>query len=78
MEMNLDSIENAIPCQVTVDPENGVYTIRTFDTSGRTFADGHALLAWVKRNWEPLHFQDPTVYLHLLHSVKEEIGDFPS
>ncbi|GAE36513.1 hypothetical protein [Halalkalibacter akibai] len=75
MEMNLQSKESEIPCLVTVEPENGIFAIRTFDTSGRSFSNGHELLAWVKRNWEPIQFENPQQYTDLLHAVKLELGD---
>ncbi|MFC0560676.1 hypothetical protein [Halalkalibacter alkalisediminis] len=73
--MNLQSRKSDVPCLVKVEPENGIYTLRTFDTSGRNFSDGHELLAWVKRNWEPIQFLNPHEYMELLHAVTQELGD---
>ena len=73
--MNLQSRESDIPCHVKVEPENGIYKLRTFDTSDRCFSNGHELLAWVKRNWEPIQFLNPDEYIKLLHAVTQELGD---
>ncbi|ARK30738.1 hypothetical protein [Halalkalibacter krulwichiae] len=75
MEMNLPSKESQIPCLVKIEPENGIYTLRTFDTSGRQFSNGHELVAWIKRNWEPIQFQNPDQYIQLLHAIKDELAD---
>ncbi|MFC0472810.1 hypothetical protein ACFFHM_20565 [Halalkalibacter kiskunsagensis] len=75
MEISIENTESQVPCFVTIDPENGIYALRTFDTSGRSFNSGHELLAWVKKNWEPIQFQNPSQYLELLHAVNEELDD---
>jgi hypothetical protein len=74
MEYTLNSLECTDPCAVTVDPENGIYTIKTFDTSGRQFNEPMELVAWIKKNWEPQQFEDPSEYQKLLRAIHEEIS----
>ncbi|WP_100372937.1 hypothetical protein [Bacillus sp. FJAT-45037] len=73
MEFSLKSHECHDPCSVTVDPENGIYTIKTFDTSGRQFNEPMELIAWIKKNWEPSQFEHPEQYQQLLSSIHHEL-----
>ncbi|WP_431308855.1 hypothetical protein [Halalkalibacter flavus] len=73
MEMKLESNESKVPCYVTVEPKDGIFKLQTFDTSDRTFRSGHELLAWVKKNWEPIQFQNPSEYQQLLYAVAQEL-----
>ncbi|MDT8860617.1 hypothetical protein N0O92_10260 [Alkalihalobacillus sp. MEB130] len=73
MEMNIESTISHVPCTVTVEPRKEIYELQTFDTSKRSFANGHELLAWIKRNWEPVQFQNPTEYQDLIHAITTEM-----
>ncbi|KHF40448.1 hypothetical protein LQ50_09240 [Halalkalibacter okhensis] len=71
--MRLNSNRSDVSCYVTVEPEDHIYKLQTFDTTDRTFHSGNELLAWVKKNWEPVQFQNPSEYQQLLHAVAEEL-----
>lgn len=73
MEYSLQSLECADPCTVTVDPDNQIYTLKTFDTSGRVFNEPMELVAWIKKNWSPSQFREPKEYQALLNAIKQEL-----
>lgn len=62
VEVELDSIHSRIPCYIVLDPDQGRYAIRTFDTSGVSFANGSDLLAWIKANWQEDDFIVPNEF----------------
>ena len=58
MEFYLKSKNCAFPCEVTIDEDNGRYTIRKEDTSGEVFNNPEELVQWIIENWDKEDFQD--------------------
>lgn len=75
MEFELDTYEGAFPNQVTVDPDNGVYTIRTADTSGQVFNSQQELVSWVEQNWNKEVFVHPEQYEQMMKKIRSEINE---
>jgi hypothetical protein len=69
MEYTLCSVDCALPCEVTIDDDNGRYMIRKSDTSGEVFNTAEELIAWVKSNWKPEEFCDPNEFNNLLKQL---------
>ncbi|WP_042346646.1 hypothetical protein [Bacillus massiliigorillae] len=51
MEFSLCSIDCALPVEVTIDEDNGRYTIRKSDSSGEYFNTAQELIDWIKQNF---------------------------
>lgn len=51
MEYELCAVDCAIPVEITIDDDNGRYTIRKSDTSGEFFNTAQELALWVKENF---------------------------
>jgi len=66
MEFSLLALDCALPCEVTIDDDNGRYMIRKSDTSGEVFNSAEELIQWVKENWKADEFLDPNEYMNLL------------
>lgn len=71
MEYNLYSKDSAYPCEVTIDEENGRYTIRKADTSGEVFNSVGELFYWVRTNWKEEDFRSRKQYNYLLELLEE-------
>jgi hypothetical protein len=62
MDYELRAVDSEIPVVVTIDPDNGVYTIRKSDTSGEVFNTAEELLSWYKTSMGPENFVSQTDY----------------
>ena len=51
LEFSLCSIDCALPVEVTIDEDNGRYTIRKSDSSGEYFNTAQELIDWIKQNF---------------------------
>ncbi|MEH6942619.1 hypothetical protein [Bacillus sp. JJ722] len=51
MEFSLCSNDCALPVEVTIDEDNGRYTIRKSDSSGEYFNTAQELIDWIKQNF---------------------------
>ncbi|MGZ4159552.1 MAG: hypothetical protein ACXVNF_01970 [Neobacillus sp.] len=71
MEFFLKSKDNAYPCVVTIDEDNGRYMIRKSDSSGEVFNSPADLVAWILENWEVDDFIDKEEYVTMLNEIKE-------
>ncbi|PYZ94609.1 hypothetical protein CR194_03505 [Salipaludibacillus keqinensis] len=70
MDIQLTAKNSAIPCEVTIDEENGVYTIRKEDTSGEVFDNFAALKQWILDHWSEDQFLDYNEYQLLLMKLE--------
>ncbi|WP_409251093.1 hypothetical protein V1502_13110 [Bacillus sp. SCS-153A] len=62
MDYELQAIDSEIPVVVTIDHDNGVYTIRKSDTSGEVFNSAEELSWWYRTNMPPENFTSPAEY----------------
>ncbi|WP_066254995.1 hypothetical protein [Neobacillus drentensis] len=69
MEFYLKSKDNAYPCIVTIDEDNGRYTIRKSDSSGEYFNSPKELVAWIMENWHSEDFLDCEEYESMLCEI---------
>ncbi|PEQ94945.1 hypothetical protein CN481_05560 [Bacillus sp. AFS006103] len=69
MEFYLKSKDNAYPCIVTIDEDNGRYTIRKSDSSGEYFNSPKELVAWIMENWHSEDFLDRQEYESMLSEI---------
>ncbi|MGK0701725.1 hypothetical protein ACR3I8_20430 [Priestia flexa] len=70
MEYTLKSIDSAIPCEVTVDDDNGRYMLRNADTSGEVFNSASELTQWVQKHWNEKQFVNPEEFRQLVHHCR--------
>ncbi|MEH7479839.1 hypothetical protein V7157_01785 [Neobacillus drentensis] len=70
MEFYLRSKDNAYPCVVTIDEDNGRYTIRKSDSSGEYFNSPKELVAWIMENWQSEDFLDRNEFESMLSEIK--------
>ncbi|MCM3719243.1 hypothetical protein [Fictibacillus phosphorivorans] len=77
MEYSLYKKDGKFPCDVTVDYENMVFTVRDSDTTGEVFNSASEVAEWIKQHWSVDQFQKPDDYYdlmkHLESSLQEEI-----
>ncbi|WP_335391484.1 hypothetical protein [Neobacillus drentensis] len=65
----MKSKDNAYPCIVTIDEDNGRYTIRKSDSSGEYFNSPKELVAWIMENWHSEDFLDRQEYESMLSEI---------
>lgn len=70
MEFNIKAKDGSIPCEVTVETDNGRYLIRKSDTSGEVFQNINDLKKWITQNWNANEFEDPSQYTQLLNELE--------
>ncbi|WP_421379034.1 hypothetical protein ACOJQI_14425 [Bacillus salacetis] len=71
MDFELRAIDSEIPVVVTIDPDNGIYTIRNSDTSGEVFNTADELLSWYKTSMGPENFISSSDYEEGLQWIKQ-------
>ncbi|MEH7502686.1 hypothetical protein V7152_11820 [Neobacillus drentensis] len=69
MEFYLKSKDNAYPCVVTIDEDNGRYMIRKSDSSGEYFNTPKELVAWIIENWHSDDFLDREEYESMIIEI---------
>lgn len=73
MDFELNCKNSAMPCEVTLDEDNGRYLIRKADTSGEYFNTKEELLTWLSENWDESIFVDPNEYKAMMRKIQEEM-----
>ncbi len=71
MEFSLSSFDGALPVEVTIDDDNGRYTIRKSDRSGEYFNSSIELIAWVKSHFQEEEFCHPHEFRGMLKKMAE-------
>lgn len=71
MEFSLSSYDGALPVEVTIDDDNGRYTIRKSDRSGEFFNSSNELIEWVKSNFHEEEFCHPDEFRGMLAKMAE-------
>lgn len=71
MEFSLCSYDGALPVEVTIDDDNGRYTIRKSDTSGEYFNSPRELIQWVKVHFHADEFCHPDKFREMLSKMAE-------
>ncbi len=69
MEFYLKSKDNAYPCVVTIDEDNGRYMIRKSDSSGEYFNTPKELVVWIIENWHSDDFLDREEYESMISEI---------
>lgn len=64
------SKESALPCEVTIDEDNGRYMIRKADSSGEVFNTPVELVKWVLTNWQRDEFIDQDKFEDMVNEMK--------
>jgi hypothetical protein len=72
LEFTLSSFDGALPVEVTVDDDNGRYTIRKSDRSGEYFNSPNELIQWVKTNFREEEFCHP----HEFRGMLDKLADY--
>lgn len=70
MEFLLRTKDNAYPCVVTIDEDNGRYTIRKSDSSGEVFNSPKELVAWILGNWRSDDFLNKEEFEEMLEEIR--------
>ena len=70
MEFFLKTKDNAYPCVVTIDEDNGRYTIRKSDSSGEVFNSPKDLVAWIMENWRSDDFLNNDEFEEMLEEIR--------
>ncbi|MDF0725406.1 hypothetical protein PY093_01615 [Cytobacillus sp. S13-E01] len=70
MEFSLKCKGNVYPCEVTIDEDNGRYTVRKADSSGEFFNTPEALVSWVLTNWNSDEFDDKDQFDFMLKEIQ--------
>ncbi|EZP78227.1 hypothetical protein H839_05794 [Parageobacillus genomosp. 1] len=70
VEFYLKAKDGAFPCEVTIDEDNGRYTIRKADTSGEFFDTPQELVKWIMDNWRSDYFQDEEQFQQMIKEIQ--------
>ncbi|MBD3109858.1 hypothetical protein IEO70_16075 [Bacillus sp. AGMB 02131] len=71
MEFSLCTHDCAMPVEVTLDDDNGRYTIRKSDTSGEYFNTPQELITWIRQNFHAEQFCDLNEYQEMMRVLQE-------
>ncbi|MBU9714199.1 hypothetical protein [Evansella tamaricis] len=69
MEFEIKAKDGALPCEVTIDEDNGRYMLRNADTTGEFFETPTELRDWIQANWNPNRFEDPNQFELLISEL---------
>jgi hypothetical protein len=70
MEYSLKSRHNFYPCEVTIDHDNGRYTVRKNDSTGEYFNTPAELALWIKGNWDGSDFDDRHTFNVMMNDLE--------
>lgn len=71
MEFFLCSLDSALPVEVTIDDDNGRYTIRKSDRSGEYFNSPLELIKWIKTHFHEEEFCHPDEFRGMIAKLTE-------
>lgn len=71
MEFFLDCRDNAFPCEVLIDEDNGRYLIKKSDSSGEYFNNPADLVAWIFKNWRSDQFTDKQQFFNMIAELEK-------
>jgi electron transfer flavoprotein alpha/beta subunit len=74
LELELKTIDSELPVVVTIDQDNGIYTIRKSDTSGKVFNSAEDLVMWFQENMDPVLFASNMEYQHSVKWLNEQVS----
>ncbi|SDM55572.1 hypothetical protein SAMN04488137_0733 [Fictibacillus solisalsi] len=75
MEYSLYKKDGAFPCDVTIDVDNNIYTVRDSDTTGQIFQSAPEVASWIKQNWAPDQFEKPDDYYDLVNTLESSLQE---
>ncbi|KUP06491.1 threonine dehydratase [Bacillus coahuilensis m2-6] len=71
MEYELYTNDSNSPVAITIDPDNGIYTVRKEDTSGEVFNSSAELVAWFQSHYEKNQFLKPHQFNSFLSEANQ-------
>ncbi|MFL6558411.1 MAG: hypothetical protein ACJ8MO_20130 [Bacillus sp. (in: firmicutes)] len=71
MEFSLCSFDGALPVEVTIDDDNGRYTILKSDRSGEYFNSSLELISWIKNHFNEEEFCHPQEFRRMLEKLAD-------
>jgi hypothetical protein len=71
MEISLCSFDSALPVEITIDEDNGRYTIRKSDRSGEFFNSARELIEWVQVNFQEEDFCDKLEFQQMISLLSD-------
>jgi len=71
VEFLLCTYDCALPIEVTLDDDNGRYTIRKSDTSGEYFNTPHELIVWIEQNFSAEQFCDLNEFQQMMSQLRD-------
>lgn len=74
MEFSLSCKGSAMPCEVTLDDDNGRYMLRKADTSGEFFNSPEQLVQWIQTNWSEKDFYKPEEFETMVEQLKKYLN----
>ncbi|MCQ6265315.1 hypothetical protein M1K46_06530 [Fictibacillus sp. WQ 8-8] len=75
MEYSLYKKDGAFPCDVTIDVDNNIYTVRDSDTTGQVFQSAPEVASWIQQNWAPDQFEKPDDYYDLMNTLQSSLQE---
>jgi hypothetical protein len=70
MEFSLKCKQNVFPCEVTIDDDNGRYTVRKADSTGEFFNTSKELAMWVFANWKQDDFDESDSFKKMIKTLE--------
>ncbi|WP_017753467.1 hypothetical protein [Calidifontibacillus oryziterrae] len=74
MEYNLSCKGSALPCEVTLDEDNGRYMLRNADSTGQYFNTPQQLVEWIQANWRSSDFINPDEFTKMMQEMKNHLN----
>jgi hypothetical protein len=71
LEFSLCSFDSALPVEITIDDDNGRYTIRKSDRSGEYFNSPLELIKWIKTHFREEEFCHPHEFRGMLAKLTD-------
>ncbi len=73
MEYTLETEDSQIPMAITVDTDNGIYTIRKSDTSGEVFQEARDLYQWLQDHQNNLKLSSNKHFNTILSDIRHQL-----